>query len=78
MSAERGELVTFDVIISISGYTVPSLLVFPRVHFMEGAPEGSTGTANRTGWMNSEIIIDVLKHIKKHAEYYRKSNSIAM
>jgi transposase-like protein len=70
VSAERGELVTFGGIISASGNTIPPLFVFPRVHykdhFMEGAPEGSLGTTNRTGWINSEIFVEVLKHIQKH------------
>ncbi|KAG5877409.1 hypothetical protein JTB14_035647 [Gonioctena quinquepunctata] len=52
VSAERGELVTFGGIISASGNTIPPLFVFPRVHykdnFLEGAPEGSLGAANKT------------------------------
>lgn len=70
VSSERGELVTFGAIISASGNTIPPLFVFPRVHykdhFLEGAPEGSIGAANRSGWINSEIFISVLTHIKKH------------
>ncbi|KAG5887166.1 hypothetical protein JTB14_002521 [Gonioctena quinquepunctata] len=52
VSAERGELVTFGGIISASGNTIPPLFAFPRVHyednFLEGAPEGSLGAANKT------------------------------
>ncbi|XP_046972441.1 uncharacterized protein LOC124539186 [Vanessa cardui] len=70
VSAERGELVTFGGIISASGNTIPPLFVFPRVHyrdnFLEGAPEGSLGAANRSGWINSFIFVSVLKHIQKH------------
>ncbi|XP_046975376.1 MFS-type transporter clz9-like [Vanessa cardui] len=70
VSAERGELVTFGGIISASGNTIPPLFVFPRVHyrdnFLEGAPEGSLGAANRSRWINSFIFVSVLKHIQKH------------
>lgn len=70
VSAERGELMTFGAIISASGNTIPPLFVFPRVHykdhFLEGAPEGSIGAANRSGWINADIFVSVLKHIQKH------------
>lgn len=69
VSAERGELVTFGGIISASGNTIPPLFIFPRVHFkdyfLEGAPDGSLGVATRSGWINSTIFIDVLKHVQK-------------
>ncbi|XP_047123036.1 uncharacterized protein LOC124806312 [Hydra vulgaris] len=68
VSAERGELVTFRGIISASGNTIPPLFIFPRVHFkdhfMEGGPEGSLGMATKSGWINSSIFLEVLKHIK--------------
>ncbi|CAH2084120.1 unnamed protein product [Euphydryas editha] len=70
VSSERGELVTFGAIISASGNHIPPLFVFPRVHykdhFLEGAPYGSIGAANRSGWINAEIFVTVLKHIQKH------------
>lgn len=69
VSGERGELVTFGGIISASGNTIPPLFIFPRVHFkdhfMAGAPEGSLGVATRSGWINSDIFVQVLKHIQK-------------
>ena len=34
---------------------------------MRGAPEGSIGLANQSGWMNAEIFLDVLKHFVKFA-----------
>lgn len=44
--------------------------MFPRVHykdnFLEGAPEGSLGAASKSGWINSNIFVSVLKHIQKH------------
>lgn len=66
VSAERGELITFGGIIAASGNTIPPLFVFPRVHFLEGAPEGSLGAANRSGWINAGIFVSLLKHIQAH------------
>ena len=46
------------------------MYVFPRVHFKEhflnGAPEGSLGLANRSGWMTAELHTQVLRHIQRH------------
>lgn len=32
---------------------------------MQGAPEGSLGVATKSGWINSVIFLEVLKHIQK-------------
>ncbi|GBP07644.1 hypothetical protein EVAR_2768_1 [Eumeta japonica] len=70
VSGERGELVTFGGIITGTGNSIPPVYVFPRVHFishfLNGAPEGSLGLPSRSGWINSELFIEVLKHIQKH------------
>ncbi|XP_065669419.1 uncharacterized protein LOC136088752 [Hydra vulgaris] len=70
-SRERGELVTVCCIVSAAGVAIPPVIVFPRKLFinslMKGAPEGSIGLANQSGWMNAEIFIDVLKHFVKFA-----------
>lgn len=71
VSAERGELVTFGGIITGIGNTIPPVFVFPRVHyknhFLNGAPEGSLGLSSRSGWINSNLFLEVLKHIQKHS-----------
>lgn len=81
VSAERGELVTFGGIISASGNTIPPLFIFPRVHFkdhfMAGAPEGSLGVATKSGWINSSIFLEVLKHIQKKTSCF-KDNPILL
>ena len=68
-SAERGTLVTTCIIISASGQYLPPVIIFPRVHFKEhmlsGAPSGSLGLACKTGWMNSELFLDVMNHFIK-------------
>ena len=57
-------------IASAAGTSVPPVLVFPRKNFkdlfMRGAPHGSLGLVNPSGWMNNELFIDVLKHFVKH------------
>lgn len=68
VSAERGELVTFGGIITGIGNTIPPISVFPRVrykdYFLLGAPQGSLGLSSRTGWINSDLFLEVLKHIQ--------------
>lgn len=70
VSGERGENVTLCGIITATGTALPPVYVFPRVHFKEhfltGAPAGSLGLANRSGWMTAELHIQVLKHIQRH------------
>ncbi|CAK1597348.1 unnamed protein product [Parnassius mnemosyne] len=70
VSAERGELVTFCGIVTATGVALPPVYVFPRVHFkdhfLNGAPVGSLGLSNRSGWMTAELHVEVLKHIQRH------------
>ena len=61
VSQERGELVTVCAIASAAGTSVPTVLVFLRKNFkdvfMRGAPCGSLGLVNPSGWMNNELFI---------------------
>lgn len=70
-SAERGALVTMVGIINAAGNHIPPVYVFPRkrVHpsFTQGALLGSCALLANSGWMNSEIFPDVLRHIKKYS-----------
>ena len=70
-SQEKGERVTMCCAVSASGQVVPPFYVFPRKVFkknlmMIGAPEGSDGDANQSGWMNSEIFPKMVLHFIKH------------
>lgn len=69
-SRERGELVTMCAIVSATGATLPPAFVFPRKNyrdvFLHGAPEGSLGLVNDSGWMNSINFVKVLQHIVKY------------
>lgn len=68
-SGERGSLVTTCCIINALGKTVPPVMVFPRTHFkthmIQGAPAGTLGLANPSGWMTSELFVDVIQHFIK-------------
>lgn len=70
-SAERGQLVTFIAAINAVGNSIPPCLVFPRVHFkphmLLGAPNGSIGKANPSGWSNEKIFLEYLDHFIQHS-----------
>ena len=59
-SAERGDLVTMCAYVSATGTALPPVYISPRVHFKDhmtnGAPNGSKGLANPSGWMNRELF----------------------
>lgn len=69
-SGERGILVTTCLIINALGQALPPAMVFPRKnfqpHMLHGAPTGTLGLATPSGWMNTEIFLDVMKHFVKH------------
>lgn len=69
-SAERGANVTLICCINALGNCVPPLFVFPRVffkdHMLKGAPVGSIGSANASGWSNASIFVEYLNHYIKH------------
>ncbi|KAK9736294.1 DDE superfamily endonuclease [Popillia japonica] len=71
-SAEKGTLVTVLFFISASGGTVPPVFIFSRVYFkdnmLKGAPVGSKGMANPSGWMTEEIFLESLKHFINHVQ----------
>lgn len=70
-SAERGQLVTACCIICSNGTFLPPVLVFPRRNFkpfmLKGAPNGTLGLANPTGWMVTDIFQEVMEHFIKHS-----------
>ena len=80
VSAERGELVTFCGIITADGNTIPLCFVFPRKkfkgNFLKGAPSQSLGLAVQSGWMNSGLFLEVLKHIQGHIQTYHAPKKI--
>lgn len=71
-SAERGTTVTMIAAINAGGGFVPPMLIFPRVNFKEfmltGAPEGSIGGANPSGWSNESMFVKFLQHFIKYTK----------
>lgn len=65
-SGERGETVTMCACVSATGAALPPAFIYPRVHYkpymLSGAPEGSLGLANSSGWMNRGLFVKVLQH----------------
>ena len=70
--AERGTLVTIVCAINAVGNYVPPMFLFPRKNyrdtFLRGAPPGSTGIANGSGWTKEEDFLHYLKHFHDHAK----------
>lgn len=71
-SGERGVLVTLCCAINAIGNSLPPFFVFPRKRFKDlmlvNAPAGSAGGASTSGWMNSEIFLEYMKHFAKYAK----------
>lgn len=76
-SGERGTTVTLIAAINAAGNTVPPLFVFPRVHFkpmmLKGAPSGSVGAANRSGWSNEDIFRQFIDHFIDHVKLSKEN-----
>ncbi|XP_065642579.1 uncharacterized protein LOC136074203 [Hydra vulgaris] len=76
-SAERGTLVTACCASNAIGNSIPPLFIFPRVKFhdymIKEGPPGCVGFANPSGWMNSEIFIECIKHFVKYSNCSQES-----
>ncbi|KAJ8960684.1 hypothetical protein NQ314_006042 [Rhamnusium bicolor] len=75
-SGERGVLVTACCFVNATGNSVAPFLIFPRVHFKDrmitGAPPGIAGGAEKTGWVNREPFMDILKHLHGFVKKYTR------
>lgn len=69
-SGERGVNTTVIACINAVGNSIPPSLIFPRVNFkdnmLKGAPPGTLGMANVSGWSNTENFLTFLNHFIKH------------
>lgn len=67
-SAERGTIVSMALGVNAQGNKAPPFLVFPRArfqnHFLRGAPPGSWGGANPSGFMNGDLFLDFIKRFR--------------
>jgi hypothetical protein len=71
-SGEKGQNITMIAAINAVGNHIPPMLIFPRVHFknvtLKGAPVGSKGGANPSGWYNERLFIEFLDNLIEHAK----------
>lgn len=70
-SGERGTNVTMIGAINAGGGFMPPMLIFPRTNFkdymLKGAPVGTLGGANPSGWSNEELFFEFAKHFVKYS-----------
>ena len=79
-SAERRTLVTTCCIINALGNALPPAMVFPRAkfkqHMINEAPSGTLGLAQPSGWMTSELFLEVMKHFVKHTNASKDNEAL--
>ncbi|KAJ8928703.1 hypothetical protein NQ314_018713 [Rhamnusium bicolor] len=72
VSAERGNLVTFCAVITAAGNYLAPTFIFPRVRIKDSHLAGSLAGAiaydSKSGWINADIFLNLLKHIQKHTK----------
>lgn len=65
-SEERGNAVTMIVAVNAGGGVIPPMLIFPCVNIkdsmLRGAPDGTIGGANPSGWSNGTMFLQFFKH----------------
>lgn len=70
VSGERGQLITAVCCVSAGGNYVPPALIFPRkrqkIELLNGAPPQSILMVSDSGFINSELFVEWLKHFQKH------------
>ena len=70
-SAGRGVLCTMVGCVNASGAVIPPMLIFPRVnfkpHMLTGAPPGTLGVANPSGWISADLFVTWLKYFIEHS-----------
>ncbi|XP_039967786.1 uncharacterized protein LOC120779523 [Bactrocera tryoni] len=69
-SAEKGTNVSLALAVSASSQSIPPFFLFPRVNmkeiFMTHASHGAVGVANGSGYMNSDVFPQFMRHFIKH------------
>lgn len=67
-SAERGINTTVVCCANAIGTFVPPMMIFPRKNMkkelVDGAPAGTLGVAQQSGWMTTEIFLKWMKHFQ--------------
>ncbi|GBL79448.1 hypothetical protein AVEN_92616-1 [Araneus ventricosus] len=71
IAVERGSLVTMVLAVSANVKSVPPFFVFPtkifKRNFRSNAPQGSSGSSNKSRWMTEQDFQSFMKHFLKHA-----------
>ncbi|GBN76833.1 hypothetical protein AVEN_44185-1 [Araneus ventricosus] len=62
---ERGSLVTMALAVNANGIPVPT---FFKRHFRSNAPQGGSGSSNKSGWMTGQDFQRFMKHFIKHTK----------
>ncbi|XP_046684926.1 MFS-type transporter clz9-like [Homalodisca vitripennis] len=69
-SGERGVNTTMVVCVNAAGVYVPPMIIFKRKRWNDdlkvGAPSGSLVTISDTGYINSELFLEWLRHFTSH------------
>lgn len=69
-SAERGTNVSLALAVSANGQSIPPFYLFPRSNmkesYMTHASYGAVGVANGSGYMNSDVFPQFMRHFIKH------------
>ncbi|KAF2900299.1 hypothetical protein ILUMI_05885 [Ignelater luminosus] len=79
-SGEKGILCTTCDIIGAGGQAIPPAIIFPRKktnpRMAVGTPPGSLILASPSGWMNTELFIEVMMHFIKRTGSTKENPSI--
>ena len=74
-SGSRGKTATVVCAINAIGTYVPTMIFFPRKRLpmimMAGAPPGAIGACSDSGWIDSTIFVNWLRHF---VEFTKASN----
>ena len=81
-SAERGKNVTVVACVSATGVYIPPMFVFPRVRMrpelLDGAPPGSIGRSNKSGWINEELFLQWFDHFLAAVQPLHRPNPVLL
>lgn len=80
VSAERGQTTTVVCCMSASGIFIPPGMIFARKRkkpeLYIGAPYGTLELVSESGYINTDLFIDWLKHFQKHVQASRENPAL--
>lgn len=76
-SGERGQTTTIICAMSATGTFVPPLMIFKRKRMnpelIERAPPGTIGGVSDSGWVDTDLFFNYIKHFVKHTKCSKES-----